>query len=590
MESKNWNLDDVVSLDKFDELYNLTKSQIAQFPGHFKKMSPDMSDDDFLDFTKHHETTIEGMHRLSCRPSLMESADQKDSLALKLKNQVKDLEIEFSKNVRPISLWLKGKSIAGKKLLDDENAMRLFRLNPDKEYQYTYSRLMSHHSLDENSENIITAKDANGVSVIIDLRDMIETEMVYDFQPEGGELKKISNNAELSSYAYSAKPEERRAAFKARFDQYSKNIDKFFVAYQAVVKDWNYEYDLRGYGSAIGMRNTANHIQDEVIDTLMKVCSSNVGVFQRYFGFKARQLGVEKLSRFDLYAPIGDSVENYKYDEALALVDESFREFSPKFADNAKLITDQNHVDTHPSDTKRGGAFCMTVAPSVTPYVLLNYDGKGRDVSTLAHELGHGVHSIYANNHTISAQHATLPLAETASTFGEMLLFEKLLSRAKTNDAKKKLLSEKLADSYATVCRQNFIVKFEIAAHEALKSGIEEKDLSQMWLDNLKEQFGDSVDVDEMFRYEWAYIPHIIHTPFYCYAYNFGELLSMALYAKYKSEGESFVPKIEEILAAGGSEDPRVILQRVGIDMSSAEFWQGSFELIKHWQDELETL
>ena len=184
---------------------------------------------------------------------------------------------------------------------------------------------------------------------------------------------------------------------------------------------------------------------------------------------------MEKLSRFDLYAPIGDSVENYKYDEALALVDESFREFSPKFADNAKLITDQNHVDTHPGDTKRGGAFCMTVAPSVTPYVLLNYDGKGRDVSTLAHELGHGVHSIYANNHTISAQHATLPLAETASTFGEMLLFEKLLSRAKTNDAKKKLLSEKLADSYATVCRQNFIVKFEIAAHEALKSGIEEK-------------------------------------------------------------------------------------------------------------------
>ena len=171
-----------------------------------------------------------------------------------------------------------------------------------------------------------------------------------------------------------------------------------------------------------------------------------------------------------------------------------------------------------------------------------------------------------------------------------MILFEKVLSETIDNQTKKELLSDKLADSYATICRQNFIVKFEMEAHEALQAGIEEKELSAMWLNNLKQQFGDSVEIDDVFRYEWAYIPHIIHSPFYCYAYNFGELLSMALYAKYKSEGQSFVPKIEEILAAGGSEDPKVILQKVGIDMSSAEFWQGSFELIKDWQKELETL
>jgi oligoendopeptidase F len=183
-----------------------------------------------------------------------------------------------------------------------------------------------------------------------------------------------------------------------------------------------------------------------------------------------------------------------------------------------------------------------------------------------------------------------LPLAETASTLGEMMLFEKILSETKDANTKKQLLSDKLADSYATVCRQNFIVKFEIAAHEAIQKGIEESELSQMWLDNLKEQFGDSVEIDDMFRYEWSYIPHIIHSPFYCYAYNFGELLSMALYAKYKQEGESFVPKIEAILAAGGSQDPKQVLANVGIDMGSADFWQGSFELIKAWQKELETL
>jgi oligoendopeptidase F len=232
----------------------------------------------------------------------------------------------------------------------------------------------------------------------------------------------------------------------------------------------------------------------------------------------------------------------------------------------------------------------MTITPTITPYVLLNYTNKMRDVSTLAHELGHGVHSLYANKHSISTQHATLPLAETASTLGEMILFEKILSETKDPKLKKQLLSDKLADSYATVCRQNYIVKFEISAHDAIQKGIEENELSQMWLDNLKQQFGDSVEVDEMFRYEWAYIPHIIHTPFYCYAYNFGELLSMALYAKYKQEGESFVPKIEAILAAGGSQDPKEVLANVGIDMSSADFWQGSFELIRAWQKELETL
>lgn len=590
MENANWNLDDIISLDQFDELYKQTEELIIEYSKVFDSLEPNMSEKDFIKYTNHHELVVENIHKLSSRPALMEAADQKDSLAQKLKNQVKDLEIKFSEAIQPISLWLKGKEIQGKKILDDDNAKRLFNSIPELEYVYNYSRKMGKYSLDEKSENIMTAKDSNGVRVITDMRDMIETEFEYDFRPEGGEPKLIKNNAEISSYAYSINPAERKAAFEARFEQYQKNIDKFFVAYQAVVKDWNYEAKIRGFGSSIAMRNVANHVDDDSISTLIGVCSKNVSIFQDYFKFKAKELGLSKLTRFDLYAPIGNSTQNYKYDEAVAIVDEAFRSFSSSFADNAKKIIEQNHVDTHPADTKRGGAFCMTVAPSITPYVLLNYANKMRDVSTLAHELGHGVHSLYANKHSISSQHATLPLAETASTLGEMILFEKILSETSDLSIKKQLLSDKLADSYATICRQNFIVKFEISAHEAIQKGIEESDLSQMWLDNLKEQFGDSVEVDEMFRYEWAYIPHIIHTPFYCYAYNFGELLSMALYAKYKQEGEGFVSKIEEILSAGGSEDPKLILERVGIDMSSAEFWQGSFELIKAWQDELETI
>lgn len=590
MEKANWNLDDIVTLDQFDELYSETEKLIGDYAGIFNSLAPEMAEADFVAYTKLHEKAMENLHKLGSRPALMEAADQKDSLALKLKNQVKDLEIKFSEAVQPISLWLKGKEVQGKEVLDDANAKRLFASTPDLEYAYSYSRMMGKYSLDEKSENIMTAKDANGIRVITDLRDMIETEFEYDFKPEGGERKLIKNNAEISSFAYSSNPAERKAAFEARFEQYEKNIDKFFVAYQAVVKDWNYEAKIRGFKSPISMRNVANHVEDAPIETLIEVCGKNIGIFQDYFKFKAKELGLEKLTRFDLYAPLGEVKDEYSYDTAIGLVDDSFRSFSATFADNAQNIIKENHIDSHPADTKRGGAFCMTVTPGITPYVLLNYTGKMRDVSTLAHELGHGVHSLYANKHTISTQHATLPLAETASTLGEMILFEKILSETTDQSIKKQLLSDKLADSYATICRQNYIVKFEIDAHEAIQKGVEESELSQIWIDNLKEQFGDSVEIDDMFRYEWAYIPHIVHTPFYCYAYNFGELLSMALYAKYKQEGESFVPKIETILSAGGSEDPKLILQNVGIDMSSPEFWQGSFELIKDWQRELEQL
>lgn len=590
MNKTEWNLDDIVRLDEFEKLYKTARTEIAQFDDYFVKMQPNMSTEDFAAFTYHHERCVEHIHRLSARPELMEAADQKDSQAIKLKNQVKDLEVFFSEKVQPISLWLKGKQIADKEVLDDKNAARLFAANKDLEYVYTYSRKMGQYSLDENSENILTAKDANGIRVITDLRDMIETELVYHFKPKSGKAKKIANNAELSSYTYSPDPIEREAAFRARFEQYDKNIDKFFVAYQAIVKDWGYEAKLRGFKSPISVRNVANHISDDAITALMEVCSSNTAVFQDYFRFKAQRLGMDKLTRFDLYAPLGESTESYTYEQAMDLVEQTFRGFSSGFATKAKQIISENHVDSHPGDSKRGGAFCMTVAPSVTPYVLLNYAGKMRDVSTLAHELGHGVHSLYANKHSISAQHPNLPLAETASTFGEMILFEAILAGSKDANTKRNLLSDKLSDSYATICRQNFIVKFEIEAHDAIKRGVEESELSKLWLDNLKEQFGDSVEVDDLFRHEWAYIPHIIHTPFYCYSYNFGELLSMALYKRYKDEGKSFIPKIEAILAAGGSEDPATILGSVGIDMASADFWQGSFEILKTWMDELESL
>jgi oligoendopeptidase F len=269
---------------------------------------------------------------------------------------------------------------------------------------------------------------------------------------------------------------------------------------------------------------------------------------------------------------------------------DSFRQFSEKFAEyGEKVITDQ-HIDSHPKVNKRSGAFCATVGPKITPYVLLNHTNTLRDVSTLAHEMGHAIHSQYANHHMPGSQHANLPLSETASTLGEMILFEKLLAIEKDPEIKKQMLWEKIADSYATILRQNYFVMFEIEAHKLAAAGTTAKELCDLYLKNLREQFGKSVTVEPIFKYEWLYISHIFESPFYCYAYNFGELLSLSLYARYKKEGKSFVSKIEKILAAGGSKDPSVVLKDVGIDVESEEFWRGGFRIVENLQKELESV
>ena len=587
----NWNLDDIISLDLYPALFAKTRAQIDELSKMFDDaMVPEMSTQEFINFSNLYEEVIEGMQRLGGRASLMESVNQKDQVALKLKNQLKDLQLYSSEKTQKISQWLKGREVAGKTVLDDSNAERLFLAVPDLSYVLHYSRRQAGHSLDEKEESIVMAKDSNGVSVINDLRDIIETEFKFSFKPKDKTVEIIETLAEINGLTYSADPYTREEAYRARFEQYSQNIDKFFIIYQAIVKDWNYEAKLRGYDSAISMRNSANHVSDQAIATLMEVCENNSEIFQQFFIYKAKMLGVEKLRRFDIYAPIGELKTSLSYESALELVLESFDDFSADFANKAREIIASNHVDALPSANKRSGAFCATIAPSTKPYVLLNYSGKGSDVSTLAHELGHGVHSIYAQEHSISSQHPSLPLAETASTFAEMVLFEKLLAKTTDRDEKKLMLTDKIASSYASILRQNFFVKFEIEAHQKIQEGITEQELSALWMKTLQDQFGESVEVDEMFRHEWAYIPHIHHTPFYCYAYNFGELLSMALYQRYKNEGDSFIAVIEKILSAGGSQDPAVVLQEAGIDMASAEFWQGSFTIIEGWISQLEAL
>jgi oligoendopeptidase F len=299
---------------------------------------------------------------------------------------------------------------------------------------------------------------------------------------------------------------------------------------------------------------------------------------------------VAKLRRYDIYAPLANSDRSIDYADAVNLVLETFRSFSPVVADHATRVFDENHIDAEVRKGKRGGAFCSTISPSLTPWVLMNYTGKVRDVATLAHELGHAIHSMLAEHHPIMTQHSVLPLAETASVFAEILLTERLLAEETDPAVRRELLASAVDDMYATVLRQSFFVLFERDAHAAIHNHASAEELYELYLANLREQFGDAVELSDEFKYEWVSIPHIYYTPFYCYAYSFGQLLVLALYRRYQQEGEAFKPGYLKLLAYGGSARPEQILQEAGVDIKDPAFWQGGFDVITEMIDQLEAL
>jgi len=272
------------------------------------------------------------------------------------------------------------------------------------------------------------------------------------------------------------------------------------------------------------------------------------------------------------------------------MVLDSLNAFSPRLADLARGVFVDGHLDAEIRPGKDNGAFCYGVLPGLAPWVLVNYNGQADDVATLAHELGHAVHALMAAEHSPLTFHSSLPLAETASVFSEMLLIERLLQEETDPAVRRDVLARSVDGAYATVMRQAFFVLFEREAHALVEEGQTAGELAERYMANLQEQFGDTVELSDEFRWEWVSIPHIYHTPFYCYAYSFGQLLVLSLYRQFKTEGESFIPRYLKILAYGGSKSPAGILSEAGIDVASAQFWQGGFDVIADMIDQLETL
>jgi oligoendopeptidase F len=569
-----WQLNDLFDgfeTQKVEDTLAEIESRLIAFEAIKPQLSPDLDSQKLVEILDQYDRLIRLLSRLVGFSHLRFAEDTQDQEALSYLPRFQQKIAESDNRSLFFKLWWKD--------LDDENAVRLMEASGDYRYFLEYLRVQKPFTLTEDEEKIINLKDVNGAHALTRIYDSITNRYVYHLTIDG-EVRDLTRG-ELTVYARSDDPDLRAAAYQELFRVYEDDLPILGQIYQALVSDWHSEnVDLRGFTCPISVRNLGNNIPDEDVSTLLDVAEKNAPLFQEYFRLKARWLGVDKLRRYDVYAPVAKSDKEYTYQEAVDLVLTSYRRFDPEIAELAEQIFSSKHIDSEVRRGKRSGAFCATIEPDLLPWVLTSYQGRVDDVATLAHELGHAVHSMLAADHTALTQDACLPLAETASTFGEMLVVDHLLAQDPDPDVRRDLLFRQMDDNYATIMRQAYFAIFEREAHGMIRKGASINDLNKAYLENLQSQFGDSLELNEEFKLEWAAIPHIFHTPFYVYAYAFGQLLVLSLYQQYLRDGEAFKPRYRRILAAGGSASPTEILADAGIEMS-AEFWQGGFDVLK---------
>ena len=585
-ENVRWDLKELFSgVDdpRIDEVLKAGKQAAEQFVADYKGKLGDLTAGELAQAYDRMESLMSPLYRTGQYLSLLSAVDTADA-------QIKATEARVEQQASTISNLLVFFSLELGALSEEQFAKFIGAPElKDFEYKIAKMRKNARYNLSEKEEQVINLKDLNGSNAHQKLYNELTAMFSFEFELDG-EVQTM-NGSQLRALRQHPDADVRQRAMKLFFSKYEENALVINHLYNALVKDHGIEVQLRGYDNPISVMNTHNDLSDEAVQALNDVTTESYTLVNRYYKLKAKILGMGELTLADIYAPMPQSSKFYPYEEAKDLVLDGFKSFDDEFHAMAKAMFDENRIDAPVEPVKRGGAFCSSSTPDRKPYVLLNYTGKVRDVSTTAHELGHAIHAMFSAEQKLLNYHSILPLAETASIFSEMVLTDSILKQETDPEVKKSILTGKLEDIFASSHRQNMFSSFEVASHAAINENLQSPEaLSELYTEELKKMFGDSVTFTPEYAWEWSSIPHIFNVPFYVYAYNFGNLLVLALYQQYLDEGESFKPKYKQFLKMGSSASPADITNIVGADINDPDFWRKSLKYIESLIDQLEEL
>jgi oligoendopeptidase F len=527
-----------------------------------------------------YQALSEVLHRPSFYASLFFAGDTQNSKAQQLVQRTRETATDTGNLLVFFTLEL----IA----LEDQQVAALMKAPEMAEYDH-YLGVLRHfkpHTLSEKEEQLLNQKNLTGRSAFEQLYDELSGSMRFKVEMDG-EQQELTDSEVMALLRHPDR-DLRERAFASFLDKHGEHGMVLTAIFNNVFFDHKVDCDLRRYNDVVMPTHLSNDIEPETVEAMMQAVERHYSVAQEYFRLKARLIGLPKLKNTDLFAPLTVSTEKIPFPDARDLVLTAFRNFSPRFADIAENFFTKKWIDAEVRAGKRNGAFCAGLSPNYHPFVLCSYTGNSRDVSTIAHELGHAIHYSLSGVQKWVNYDAPLVLAETASVFAEITLTRHLLAKTSDNAVRRGLLSDLLDDIYGTVFRQTALTRFEMAGHAKRRSGqLSPDDICEIWLQEQGKLFGDSVEMIPSYRWGWSYISHFIHSRFYCYAYSFGELLTLALYQRYLDEGEAFVPGYIQLLEGGGSRRPDHALAKLGIDINQPEFWDRGFRVIEGFLSDL---
>ncbi|MBU0762211.1 MAG: M3 family oligoendopeptidase [Candidatus Altiarchaeota archaeon] len=559
-----WDLDEIINPEGIDGIIRKLSREVDDFLKIREKLDKGPSNEEFMSIiTRLEDMNLESM-RAAAYCGLKLSENTLDDRRTALETRTSAILSHLGNKTLFFDTWFKE--------LSDKKVKQYIRCSGKYRYMLERKRATMKYQLPENEEKIINLKDLSGQETISRIYDLTVNSFRYNY---GGRKQTLS---EIVKYRFSTKRGQRKKAYDLVLAKYKEDSSLFSELYRSTVLDWRHEcMQIRGYPSSIAVRNIANDVEDQAVKSMLESIEKNSQLFRKYFKMKKKLLNLEKIDKYDLYAtPKHKKEQKIPYAKAVKMVLDTYKEFNDRLYELAKLFYESNHINYAPMHGKQSGGFCMSYSKDKKPYVLVNYTGTLEDVFTLIHETGHAIHAMLAADQTQFTYHATLPLSETASVFSEMLLAQKLI---RETDDRTRIYSRMLDNQYATVVRQGYITLFELEAHKLISEGASTEDLNTAYLRNLRQHLSPELKVDDVFSTEWMCIPHIFHSPFYCYAYSFGELLVLSLYQRYLADGD-FPRKYVEILSLGGSMKPSDIIKKAGLNPNNKKTWDNGFNII----------